>query len=106
MRELYELQDLTYQIVILIFSSIFGMMLSYVLYKSNLIPRYISILGLIGYPLLLPMATLEIFGHSGGMYLFIPAGFFEIIFPLMLIVHGFNSSAIGSGTETKDTNNI
>ena len=98
---LQEVHYWTYRIVILIFSSIFGTLLAYLLYRSKLVPRYISFLGLVGYPLWLPAALLDIFGHSEGMILGIPGGIFEIIFPIWLIVHGFNSSALDPGIDNK-----
>lgn len=69
----------------------------YLLYQSKLIPRTISVLGLIGYASLLTSSLLEIFGHNTGMILFLPGALFEIILPIWLIVKGFSSSATGSG---------
>jgi hypothetical protein len=94
---LKEVHYWTYQIVILIFSSIFGTLLAYLLYQSKLIPRFISILGLVGYPLLLPMALFGIFGYGEITILLIPGGLFEILFPIWLIFNGFDSPAIDSG---------
>ena len=79
-------------------------MLAYVLYQSELVPRFISIVGLIGYPLWLPAALLDIFGYSEGMILGIPGGLFEIIFPIWLILEGFNLPARDTGTARTETN--
>lgn len=66
--------------------------LCWVLYKNKLIPRILSILGLIGYLLLLVSALLAIIGYGGADYLYIPGALFEIIFPLWLMIKGFNTS--------------
>ena len=88
--------------MIYIFNGLLTLMLSYLLYKSKLIPRFISVLGLIGGAVMLPGALLDMFGHvnllGAGMIVFIPGGLFEIILPIWLFVKGFNSSAIASGS--------
>lgn len=70
----------------------------YLLYQSNLIPRSLSIVGFIGYLLLAVYALLEIFGIRTGVILFIPGALFEIIFPIWLIVKGFNLPAVSIGS--------
>lgn len=70
----------------------------YLLYQSKLIPRSISVVGFIGYISLTAYALLEIFGTSAGVILFIPGALFEIIFPIWLIVKGFNPSVIAVGS--------
>ena len=78
--------------VILGFGSLF---LNYSLYKSRVIPRFLSIWGGIGYFLLLLSAVLDICGvintTSGlGFLLYIPGGLWEmIILPLWLFIKGF-----------------
>ena len=62
----------------------------YLLYQSKLIPRSLSIVGFIGYLSLIAYALLAIFGTSKMDILFIPGALFEIIFPIWLIVKGFN----------------
>jgi hypothetical protein len=42
---------------------------------------------------LLTSALLEIFGTSTGLILFLPGALFEIVFPIWLMVRGFDSSA-------------
>lgn len=73
-----------------------SLMFCYLLYQSKLIPRFISVLGLIGYASLSTSALLEILGTNTGMILYLPGALFEIILPIWLIVKGFNSSAIDS----------
>jgi hypothetical protein len=77
-----------------------SLMLFCSLYKSKLIPRFISIWGLIGYALLLASAVLDILGiidtvKGAGAVPYIPGGLFElVVFPVWLIVWGFNSSSV------------
>jgi Domain of unknown function (DUF4386) len=68
----------------------------YLLYRSRLIPRSIAVLGLIGYAALFIGSSLELFGLNLSMIHFVPGGLFELIFPIWLIVKGFNPSAIAS----------
>ena len=73
-----------------------GVILSYLLFTSKLVPRPIATLGLVGYSLLLLGVPLDFAGvidmNSGmGQALFIPGGLFEvIILPIWLIAKGFN----------------
>jgi hypothetical protein len=89
-----------YQIALCILGFGSSLMFGYLLYRSKLIPKWLSAWGLIGYALLLVSALLDILGiidtvHGLGMMLYIPGGLFEVIaFPLWLIVKGFNTSEI------------
>jgi Domain of unknown function (DUF4386) len=76
----------------------------YLLYKTKLIPRYISVLGLIGYATLLTAALLEVFGYSTGLVLYLPGALFEIVFPVWLIVKGFNLSRIKDNPKYRGIN--
>ncbi len=71
-----------------------GLMLCYLLYTSKLVPRFISVWGLIGYALLLPLNLSQIFGYGEILILGLPVGLFEIFLGIWLIVKGFNSSAM------------
>jgi hypothetical protein len=88
--------------IILGFGSLF---LSYSLYKSRIIPRFLSIWGGIGYLFLLFSATLDICGvistTSGlGFVLYIPGGLWELImFPLWLFIKGFKMPLKGQYIE-------
>lgn len=64
---------------------------------SKLIPRTVSVLGLIGYAALSIGAGLELFGFEVGLMLAIPGGILELILPVWLIVKGFNSPTITPG---------
>jgi hypothetical protein len=66
--------------------------LCYVLYRNKLVPRVLSILGLIGYLFLLASSLLAIIGYEGTDYLYIPGALFEVIFPFWLMIKGLNLS--------------
>jgi hypothetical protein len=97
-----------YETIIFIFTGLGGLIFSYLLYQSNLIPRLLSVLGLIGYALLSIGVLLDLLGYfpmntNAGMLLEIPGGLFELFLPLWLFIKGFNSSAITS--ESAKANN-
>jgi hypothetical protein len=50
---------------------------------------------------LLASGCLGVFGIDIGMILYFPGAIFEIIFPIWLIIKGFNLSAIDSGAVKK-----
>jgi hypothetical protein len=81
---------------IMIVFSLTALILNYLLYQSELIPRFISVWGLIGATLLLAVGLLEIFGFNLTEILSIPIALQEMVFAVWLIVKGFNSSAIAS----------
>jgi len=87
--------DLAFQVARIVLG-IGSLMVCYLLFQSNLIPRFMSVLGLVGYASLIISALFEVFGTNTGMILFLPGALFEIVFPIWLIVKGFNSSAIDS----------
>jgi len=79
--------------------SIASLMLCYLFYQTKLIPRFISVVGLIGYALLLLSAPLDILGiidtTGAGGVMYVPGAIFELILlPIWLIVKGFNSSTV------------
>lgn len=71
----------------------------YLLYQLKLIPRFLSIWGLIGVPLVLINIMLEIFGFNPGVILGAQMGLNEIVLGIWLIIKGFNSSELISGYE-------
>jgi len=74
------------------FLSLGSIVLCLLLLKSNIIPKILSVFGIIGYISLLLHVVLNIIGYEIGMILFAPGAVFEIIFPLNLIINGFNDS--------------
>jgi hypothetical protein len=78
-----------------------ALMFNYLLYQSKLIPRWLSIWGLIGATLLLGMGLLRMFGRSvtareRAVFLAIPLILNELVLAVWLIVKGFNSPSIAS----------
>jgi hypothetical protein len=78
-----------------------GVMLCFLLHRSRLVPRWLAVLGLMGYPLLATGAVLDMLGqmdtlHGTGMLLLMPGGLFELILPFWLIIKGFSPMAIFS----------
>lgn len=67
----------------------------YLLYRSNLVPRSIPLLGLIGYPALLLLMVIDIFGIGFGSILYVlylPGAVFEIGLALWLVARGFDTA--------------
>src|SRR2546423_8326669 len=63
------------------------------LFRTQLIPRWLAISGLIGYPVLVAGTIAEIFGLHIGLYLTIPGFFFELVLPFWLFFKGFQPEA-------------
>lgn len=63
------------------------------LYRTRLVPRFLSISGLIGYPCLVVGTIAELFGLHIGLMLTIPGMFFELVLPLWLFIKGFEPTA-------------
>jgi hypothetical protein len=69
----------------------------YLLYQSNLVPRWISVWGVIAAILLILVNLLEITGLIPGlMILYLPIILNEVVLAIWLMVKGFNPSAIAS----------
>ena len=90
-----------YEMIIFVFTALGGLIFSYLLFLSKLIPRYLSGLGIIGYAILFLGVTLNMFSlininGGAGMLIYLPGGLFELFLPLWLFVKGFNSLAIAS----------
>jgi hypothetical protein len=79
------------------------LMMSFVLYQSKLVPRFIAVLGLIGGPLIFTSAMLVMFGlyvqtSVWGAIFALPVFAYEMTLATWLIMKGFNSSATTSGS--------
>jgi len=90
-----------YEMIIFVFTALGGLIFSYLLYLSKLVPRYLSGLGIIGYLMLFLGVVLDMFSifninDGAGMLLYLPGGLFELFLPIWLFIKGFNSSAIAS----------
>ena len=72
-----------------------GTCMATLLYRSRLIPRWLTILGLVTYPTLLAGSILDMFNvvdmtQGIGLVALVPGALFEFILPVWLIVKGFN----------------
>ena len=72
-----------------------GMILTYLLFVSRLVPRPIALLGLVGYAFLTLGVPLDLLGilamdQGTGLLLLVPGGLFELVaLPIWLITKGF-----------------
>jgi len=64
----------------------------YLMYQSKLIPRFLSVWGLIGVPLVLINVLLDIFGSNQIQLLGLVMGLNEIVLGVWLIAKGFKSN--------------
>ena len=88
-------------LLIPVFLSLGALLFYYLLYQSKLLPRFISVWGLIGVALILTLNLLSLsleVGISIGLIFALPIISNEIFLGIWLIVKGFNSSAIASGS--------
>ena len=94
------------------FAFILGaLMYYYVFYQSKLIPRWLSVWGLIGVPFWIAEILLSMFGFvdpfsTTVILLDLPIAVNEMVLAVWLIVKGFNSSAIASLSAKTDINEI
>jgi Domain of unknown function (DUF4386) len=84
-----------YDAFIYMFTASAGLIFSYVLYVSRLIPRFLALLGLVGYTTLaigIPVTLLsDVRLDEGWGLIFVAAGaVFELVVPLLLIIKGFS----------------
>jgi hypothetical protein len=71
------------------------------LFRARLVPRWLAVAGLIGYPLHVAGTIAEVFGVHIGLYLTIPGFFFELALPVWLLVKGFQRDAFEGRTVVK-----
>ena len=92
-----EIRDAIYAGHAYIFA-VAALLFYYLLYQSNLIPRWISVWGVIAAILLILVNLLEVMGIvSASMILYLPIILNEVVLAIWLIVKGFNPSAIDPG---------
>ena len=72
--------------------SLGSLMFYYLFYQSRLVPRWLSVWGLVGAVLYLATPLLAMFGHGFGL-LMAPLAVAEIVLAVWLIVRGLNSPA-------------
>jgi hypothetical protein len=69
-----------------------GLMLCYAFCKTQLVPRFLGIWGMVGYAVILVGSVLEVMGFNLSLIHTIPAGLWEVFTGVWLIVKGFNVS--------------
>jgi hypothetical protein len=82
-----------------------ALMLYFVFYQSKLIPRWISVWGLVGAIIYLASGLLVMFGSITSTIsdvLQLPIFLQEIVLAVLLIVKGFNPSAIAALSAKRD----
>lgn len=82
-----------------------------ILYKSNLIPRWLSGWGVLGVVMGLTATVVASFTHDFGVnsvntYLNVPIGLQEMVFAVWLIVKGFNPSTVATPSVKTATNEL
>jgi hypothetical protein len=81
-------------LMIYLVTSAGGMCMAVLLFRSRLIPRWIAVLGLAGYPALLTGCALDLYGvvdvtQGVGLVALVPGGIFELVLPIWLLAKGF-----------------
>jgi hypothetical protein len=88
------------EVLYLVFFILGALILYFILYRSKLVPRFISIWGFIAIAALIAGNLLDVpdftQGFSAGQILFFPIMSSEILLAVWLIAKGFNPSAIAS----------
>lgn len=86
--------------------SLGSLIFNYLLYKSEIVPKWLSVWGFIGAALLLPRAWILLFSENEFVVLTLAIWVQEMVFAAWLIVKGFNPSAITSLSATTVGNEI
>jgi Domain of unknown function (DUF4386) len=66
------------------------------LYQAKLVPRWLSVWGLAGAPLMLSAGLLSLFGSSStalNIFFVLPLALQEMVFAVWLIIKGFNTAS-------------
>ncbi|MEH7072884.1 DUF4386 domain-containing protein [Neobacillus drentensis] len=101
---LKAIHDWTFMLGPLFMLGINTMMYSYIFYKTKLVPRFISILGMTGATLVFICSLFVMFGvfqqiSVWGGILALPVAANEMILAVWLLVKGFNESALAENRE-------
>lgn len=109
---LLALRDWSIWMGTLIFFGLGSLTLNYLLYQSKLVPRSLSVWGLIGAALVLLYGLVGLFSLTPNMIssiltiLALPIAVQEMVFAVWLIVKGFSPSALASLSAKTDTNEV
>ncbi len=98
---LREANYYSYQIGMAIWS-VGGLMFCTILYQYELVPRLVSVWGVVGYMVFLSGCILAIFGLDFGLIHTAPGALFEAFLSLWLIAKGFDLSAFVSESTNPD----
>lgn len=93
---LLALRDWAFLVGTLIFLGLGGLILNYLLYQSKLVPRWLSLWGLIGAALVLIYGLLTLF-ELDPSFLAAPVAIEEMVFAVWIIVKGFDLTALAPG---------
>ena len=104
---LMALREWSFMIGTLVFLGLGALTLNYLFYVSKLIPRWLSIWGLIGGAGIMVYTVFVLFGHditsfSAVSLLAAPIAVEEMVFAVYLIVKGFNGPVSGSGSASTE----
>ena len=84
--------DLAFQLA-MVTLGVGSLLLCYLLYTFRLVPRVLAVLGAVGYGALFASGWSALLGGDLGLVLYAPGAIFEVVFPLWLIIKGFNEPA-------------
>jgi len=70
-----------------------GLILSFLFYRTQLVPRFLAVWGLIGYAILLFGSVLQVLGLNLNSIHAIPGGLWELFIGVWLIAKGFSTSS-------------
>jgi hypothetical protein len=84
-----------------------GLILGYMMWQTRLVPRALSILGLVGGPVLLAAGVFVLFGvievaSTPQVIATIPEFFWELLLGVWLLVKGFDPAAVAALEERQD----
>ena len=84
-------------VVLYLVTSVGGVILGVLLYRSRLVPRWLALLALVGYLMLFVGCVLDLFGATDvtqgvGLLAIAPGGVFELVLPIWLLAKGFSAT--------------
>jgi Domain of unknown function (DUF4386) len=83
-----------------------GLMLCYLFYKTQLVPRFFGVWGLVGYAVILCGSVLEVMGFNLNSIHTIPGGLWELSMGVWLIAKGFSPMSLASERTVSPTTPI
>jgi hypothetical protein len=101
---LLEARDWTFAMGAGLAFNLSALLLNYILYRSRLVPRWLSVWGFLGAALWMVVWFPQIYGVELGVLelAFLPIALQEMVFAVYLIVRGFDSAAITDLTEAPE----